>query len=65
MKTLIRHAPSGKYFQNLEKWTTSRKSAHDFKLIKRALRFISKARFSDMELIVSLNKSEDMDAIQF
>jgi hypothetical protein len=65
MKTLIRHAPTGKYFQNLDTWTVNRENAHDFKLIKRALRFISKAGFSDMELIVSLQKRERLEAIQF
>jgi hypothetical protein len=65
MQTLIRHAPTGKYFQSLEKWTTKRAKAHDFGLIERALRFVSKAGFPDMELVVLLNKREKVDAIQF
>jgi len=65
MQTLIRHAPTGEYFQSLEKWTTKREEAHDFKFMERALRFISKAGFSEMELILSLNRREQENAIHF
>ena len=53
MRTLLKHAPSGQYFQSLEKWTPDPSAAHDFQNIGRALRFVRKAGFADMELIVS------------
>jgi hypothetical protein len=49
----------------LEKWTTSPKKAHDFKFLDRALRFVTKAGFSDMELILSLDKPKEGTAVQF
>jgi hypothetical protein len=52
MRTLIRHIPTGKYFQSLEKWTRHRKKAHDFKFIERAMRFVTKTGFPDMELVL-------------
>ncbi len=54
MRILLRHAPTGQYFQCLEKWTSSPKKAHDFRLIARALRFAGKTGFSDMELVLFL-----------
>jgi hypothetical protein len=53
MRTLLRHTPSGKYFQSLEKWTSDPKKAHDFGLIARALRFAIKAGFPQMELVLT------------
>jgi hypothetical protein len=53
MRTLLKHAPSGQYFQSLEKWTSDPSAAHDFQNIGRALRFVRKAGFADMELVVS------------
>ena len=53
MRTLLKHAPTGQYFQSLEKWTKNRKKAHDFRFIERAMRFVSKTGFPDMELILS------------
>ncbi len=56
MRTLLRHKPTGQYFQSLEKWTKSPKKAHDFGLIDRAMRFVTRAGFPDMELILSFDK---------
>ncbi len=57
MRTLLRHAPTGQYFQSLEKWTKTPKNAHDFGFIARALRFVSKTGFPDMELIISFDRT--------
>jgi len=57
MRTLLRHAPTGQYFQSLEKWTKIPEKAHDFGLIARALRFVTKAGFADMELILAFDRS--------
>jgi hypothetical protein len=65
MRTLIRHKPTGQYFQSLEKWTRSAGKAHDFKFMERALRFVIKAGFPDMELIISLDKHERVSPAQF
>src|SRR5438105_34349 len=56
MRTLLRHAPTGQYFQSLGNWTTTPQNAHDFRFIARALRFVSKTGFADMELILSLEQ---------
>ncbi len=56
MRTLLRHAPTGQYFQSLDKWTKSPRKAHDFRFIDLALKFVHKTRFPDMELILSLRK---------
>jgi hypothetical protein len=58
MKTLLRHAPTGQYFESLEKWTPNPGNAYDFQLVSRALRFVEKARFRGMELVLSLDKAE-------
>ena len=58
MKTLLRHAPTGQYFQGLEKWTTNPGKAHDFKFVGRALRFVEKTHFRGMELVLSMDKVE-------
>lgn len=52
MRTLLLHAPTGQYFQSLERWTTTARKAHDFGDIGRAVRFVKKARFMDMELVL-------------
>ncbi len=65
MRTLLRHIPSGKYFQSLEKWTSDPKKAHDFRLIARAVRFSTKARFPQMELVLSFNRPEESRAFVF
>ena len=58
MKTLLRHAPTGQYFQALEKWTVNPGKAYDFKFVGRALRFVEKAGFRGMELVLSLDNAE-------
>jgi hypothetical protein len=58
MRTLLRHSPTGQYFQSLEKWTKSARKAHDFRFIERAMRFVSKTGFPDMELVLALGKSK-------
>src|SRR5260370_37066084 len=58
MRTLLRHTPTGQYFQSLEKWTKNSKKAHDFRFFDRAMRFVTKTGFPDMELILSFERSE-------
>jgi hypothetical protein len=65
MRTLLRHTPSGKYFQSLEKWTSNPKKAHDFGLIARAVRFAIKAGFPQMELVLTFDRAEKSPALVF
>jgi hypothetical protein len=57
MRTLLRHQPTGQYFRALDKWTPSAKRAYDFRFIERAMRFVIKAGFPDMELVLTLEKA--------
>jgi hypothetical protein len=65
MRTLLRHTPTGQYFQSLDKWTKSPHRAHDFKFIDRAQRFVEKAGFPDMELIVSVKQADCPSPVYF
>jgi len=65
MRTLLRHKPTGQYFQSLEKWTTSPNNAHDFGLIARALRFINKTGFANMELILKFDRPDQATQFHF
>jgi len=65
MRTLLRHAPTGQYFQSLEKWTRNPGKAHDFGFMARALRFVAKAGFPDMELILSFERPDQGAPIHF
>ena len=57
MSTLLRHAPTGQYFQALEKWTRNPRKAYNFGSLDRALRFVQKTGFPEMELVIALPKT--------
>ena len=65
MHTLLRHIPTGQYFQSLDKWTTDREDAHDFCLIARALRFAHRLGLPDLELLLCFDSTDRMTAIPF
>ena len=65
MQTLLRHIPTGRYFQSLEKWTPDRDEAHDFGLIARALKFAHQAGLPDLQLVLRFDSSEEVTAIPF
>lgn len=50
MRTLLRHAPTGQYYQSLGKWTTDPRKAHDFKLIARAVSLVRKKNCANFEV---------------
>ena len=52
MKTLLRHTPTGKYFQSVEKWTCERE----------AMKFVRKARLPGLELILSFDSPKQAGA---
>jgi hypothetical protein len=58
MRTLLRHAATGQYFQALERWTRNPARAYDFKAVNRAVRFVQKAGFRGMELVLSLDSAD-------
>jgi hypothetical protein len=62
MKTLLRHTPTGQYYQSMDKWTGDRDEAHDFGLIARAMKFARKARLPGLELILSFDSPEQAAA---
>ena len=65
MKTLLRHATTGKYFQALDKWTLDRDNAHDFGIVRRALKFAKKARIPDLELVLSVDEPRNVTNTPF
>ena len=65
MKTLLRHASTGKYFQSLDKWTPEREQAHDFGIVRRAIKFAQKMRISDLELILSFDEPQSLGSTAF
>jgi hypothetical protein len=65
MKTLLRHIATGQYFRSLDSWTADLDEAYDFGLIAKATRFAHKAHISGLELILSLDGSEQNAAIPF
>ena len=62
MKTLLRHTPTGQYFQSVDKWTCERDDAYDFGLIAKAMKFVHKARLSGLELILSFDSPKQASA---
>ena len=50
MKTLLRNASTGLYFQGPDLWTSNPAKAHKFLSIDHALNFVRKWRLQNMEL---------------
>jgi hypothetical protein len=50
MRTLLRHIPSGLYFQGPDQWTSNPDQAFDFKMVTRALTFLEKTGLEEMEV---------------
>jgi|SRR4051812_34677769 hypothetical protein len=65
MKTLLRHASTGKYFQCLDKWTSDRENAHDFGIARRALKFAQKLHVPNLELVLSLDEPQKLQTTPF
>ena len=63
MQTLLRHIPTGQYFQSLEKWTPDRDEAYDFGLIAKAVRFAHQVGLPDLELILGFDRPEQATGI--
>ena len=65
VRTLLRHAPTGQYFQSLNRWTLDREDAHDFGLIARALRFAHRCGQPGLELVLFFDSPDQVTAIPF
>lgn len=50
MRTLLRHALTGQYYQSSGKWTTKPEQAYDFLFVTRALNFVRKTKSPNMEV---------------
>ena len=51
MRTLLRKRSDGLFFEGPDRWTTDPTRAHDFKLIDRALQFITTWGLDGVELV--------------
>ena len=65
MRTFLRHATTGQYFQSLDNWTADREEAHDFGLIARARRFARKIRLPSLEWIIDVDDPKQVRGTPF
>jgi hypothetical protein len=50
MRTLLRHAGTGLFFQGAGKWTHNPEKAYDFHFIDRALQYVDTWELKEVEL---------------
>jgi len=63
MRTLLRQATSGLYFEGPDQWTDDRARAHNFKLIDHALAFVHKWNLRDLELVFAFDDVEEVTRV--
>ena len=63
MRTLLRNAATGLYFQGPDRWTIDPVEALDFKMIDRALNFIETWSLKDMELAFAFAGAQNVTAV--
>ncbi len=63
MRTLLRQTDSGLYFQGPDKWTPCASAAHNFKMIDRALDFVSRFHLHDLELVFAFDDAEEVTTV--
>lgn len=63
MRTLLRQASTGLYFQGPDQWTGNRENAHNFKMIDRALAFVRQWNLRDLELVFAFNDGEEVTRV--
>jgi len=64
MRTLLRHALTGQYYQSDGKWTTNPRRAHDFGMINEAMRFAHKIKSHNMEVNLTFDRARDAAAVR-
>ncbi len=50
MKTLLRKIPGGQYLRSADQWTDDPHEARDFKSMSRAIEFVERTGYRNMEL---------------
>jgi hypothetical protein len=65
MKTILRKASTGLYFQGPDKWTNNPLEAMNFKMIDRALDFIRKWNLQDMEVAFAFDRTDQVTRVPF
>lgn len=63
MRTLLRQAATGLYFEGPDRWTASPSAAHNFKMIDRALDFVSRWNLRDLELVFAFDDVEEVTTV--
>ncbi len=63
MRTLLRQAATGLYFEGPDKWTPNASAAHNFKMIDRALDFVSRFKLHDLELVFAFDDAEEVTTV--
>jgi hypothetical protein len=59
MRTLLRHALTGQYYQALGKWTTNPERAYDFGAVARALRLARQTHSPNLEVDLTFNNAKE------
>ncbi len=65
MRTLLRHALTGQYYQSSGQWTTNPERAHDFIFIDRAISFARKTSSPNMEIGLYFNNARRASSFRF
>lgn len=63
MRTLLRQATTGLYFEGPDKWTPHASEAHNFKMIDRALEFVSRFKLRDLELVFAFDDLDEVTTV--
>ncbi len=65
MRTLLRHALTGQYYQSSGKWTTRPDQAHDFRYVDQAVRFARQTKCPNMEVDLSFDTAGEPPCVSF
>jgi len=63
MRTLLRQTVTGLYFEAPDKWTRAPSRAHNFKMIDRALDFVSRFELPDLELVFAFDDLDEVTTV--
>ena len=63
MRTLLRQASTGLFFQGPGQWTANPAKAHNFKMIDRAIEFVRRWKLQDLELAFAFDDFEEVTRV--
>ncbi len=63
MRTLLRQTRSGLYFGGPDKWTNNPAQAHNFKMIDRAIDFVTRFKLHDLELVFAFDDVQEVTSV--